>query len=177
MAKLSDSVAKVVGGKSAEVLQKAFGMKTLEDLLRHYPRRYVVRGELSNISELREGDDIALLFGRHVGDEAIVLVGVVALQRRQRAFAVDGEVDTETELCEQATGHCLVHRVVFHHQHARAYRRRRRGRCRGRPVSARCSRAKKCSAVSSSKFRRTWIPRIATVSPFCGYVRVVMSVE
>ena len=54
MAKLSDSVAKVVGGKSAEVLQKAFGMKTLEDLLRHYPRRYVVRGELSNISELRE---------------------------------------------------------------------------------------------------------------------------
>jgi ATP-dependent DNA helicase RecG len=61
MAKLSDSVAKVVGGKTAEVLQKTFGMRTLEDLLRYYPRRYVVRGELSNISELIEGEETTVL--------------------------------------------------------------------------------------------------------------------
>ncbi len=61
MAALTDSVAKVVGGKTAEVLQKTFGMKTLEDLLRYYPRRYVVRGELSNISELVEGEETTVL--------------------------------------------------------------------------------------------------------------------
>lgn len=61
MAVLTDSLAKVVGGKTAEVLNRAFGMKTLEDLLRHYPRRYVARGELSNISELKEGDETTVL--------------------------------------------------------------------------------------------------------------------
>ena len=61
MAKLSDSVAKVVGGKTADVLEKSFGMRTVEDLLRYYPRRYVVRGELSNISELIEGEETTVL--------------------------------------------------------------------------------------------------------------------
>ena len=61
MAKLSDSVAKVVGGKTADVLEKSFGMKTVEDLLRYYPRRYVVRGELSNISELIDGEETTVL--------------------------------------------------------------------------------------------------------------------
>ena len=61
MAKLSDSVAKVVGGKTAVVLEKSFGMRTVEDLLRYYPRRYVVRGELSNISELIEGEETTVL--------------------------------------------------------------------------------------------------------------------
>ena len=61
MAKLSDSVAKVVGGKTAEVLEKSFGMRTVEDLLRYYPRRYVVRGELSNISELIDGEETTVL--------------------------------------------------------------------------------------------------------------------
>jgi ATP-dependent DNA helicase RecG len=61
MAQLTDSVSKVVGGKTAEVLQKVFGMETVEDLLRYYPRRYVVRGELSNISELVEGEETTVL--------------------------------------------------------------------------------------------------------------------
>ena len=61
MAALSDSVSKVVGGKTAEVLNKVFGMRTVEDLLRYYPRRYVVRGELSNISELIEGEETTVL--------------------------------------------------------------------------------------------------------------------
>ena len=61
MAKLSDSVAKVVGGKTADVLEKSFGMRTVEDLLRYYPRRYVVRGELSNISELIDGEETTVL--------------------------------------------------------------------------------------------------------------------
>ncbi|MEN9735931.1 MAG: hypothetical protein RL129_641 [Actinomycetota bacterium] len=61
MARLTDSISKVVGGKTAEVLQKSFGMKTLEDLLRYYPRRYVMRGELSDISELIEGEETTVM--------------------------------------------------------------------------------------------------------------------
>ena len=61
MARLSDSLAKVVGGKTADVLNKVFEMQTVEDLLRYYPRRYVVRGELSNISELIEGEETTVL--------------------------------------------------------------------------------------------------------------------
>jgi ATP-dependent DNA helicase RecG len=36
-------------------------MSTVEDLLRHYPRRYVVRGEFSDISSLIEGDEVTVL--------------------------------------------------------------------------------------------------------------------
>jgi ATP-dependent DNA helicase RecG len=36
-------------------------MSTVEDLLRHYPRRYVVRGEFSDISSLTEGDEVTVL--------------------------------------------------------------------------------------------------------------------
>ena len=61
MARLTDSVAKVVGGRTADVLFKVFGMKTVEDLLRYYPRRYVVRGELSDIAELIEGEETTVL--------------------------------------------------------------------------------------------------------------------
>ena len=38
-----------------------FGIKTIGDLMRHYPRRYMVRGELSDISALHEGDETTIL--------------------------------------------------------------------------------------------------------------------
>jgi ATP-dependent DNA helicase RecG len=43
------------------VLRDLFGYVTVGDLLHHYPRRYLVRGELSNISELNEGDEVTIL--------------------------------------------------------------------------------------------------------------------
>ena len=45
----------VVGDKTAKKLETAFGMTTVEDLLRHYPRRYVSLGQLSDLSELEVG--------------------------------------------------------------------------------------------------------------------------
>ena len=45
----------VVGDKTAKVLESAFGMTVVDDLLRHYPRRYVGIGELSDLSTLRVG--------------------------------------------------------------------------------------------------------------------------
>jgi ATP-dependent DNA helicase RecG len=36
-------------------------MQTVGDLLRHYPRRYYTRGELTDLSSLREGDHVTVL--------------------------------------------------------------------------------------------------------------------
>jgi len=51
----------VIGDRTAKVLEKGFGLRTTGDLLRHYPRRYIERGELTNISELREGEEATVL--------------------------------------------------------------------------------------------------------------------
>lgn len=51
----------VVGDKTAKVLEKSFGYRTTGDLLRHYPRRYVMRGELTDIAELKEGDEATVV--------------------------------------------------------------------------------------------------------------------
>ncbi len=51
----STRLRSVVGDKTATKLAKAFGMETVDDLLRHYPRRYVALGELSDLSDLRVG--------------------------------------------------------------------------------------------------------------------------
>ncbi len=61
MANLETKLKAVVGDRTAAALAAGFGMETVEDLLRHYPRRYVVRGELSDISALLEGDEVTVL--------------------------------------------------------------------------------------------------------------------
>lgn len=54
-------LSKVVGDRTAKVLAEELGLETLEDLLRHYPRRYVVRGELTEIESLVEGEEVTIL--------------------------------------------------------------------------------------------------------------------
>ena len=61
VATLENKVSAVVGDRTAKVLSTVFGITTVGDLMRHYPRRYMVRGELSDISELREGDETTIL--------------------------------------------------------------------------------------------------------------------
>ncbi|MSV53706.1 MAG: ATP-dependent DNA helicase RecG, partial [Actinobacteria bacterium] len=51
----------VVGGKTAKVLTKSFGMATVNDLLRHYPRRYAQRGELTDLSTLTDGESVTVV--------------------------------------------------------------------------------------------------------------------
>jgi ATP-dependent DNA helicase RecG len=60
MVEESAPVRAVVGGKTATVLEKVFGIVTAGDLLRHYPRRYYERGELADLSTLRAGDQVTL---------------------------------------------------------------------------------------------------------------------
>lgn len=61
MADLESKLSSVIGDRTAKVLTDTFDIKTIGDLMRHYPRRYLVRGELSDISELVEGDEVTIL--------------------------------------------------------------------------------------------------------------------
>jgi ATP-dependent DNA helicase RecG len=61
VATLENKVSAVVGDRTAKVLETTFGIKSIGDLMRHYPRRYMVRGELSDISALHEGDETTIL--------------------------------------------------------------------------------------------------------------------
>jgi ATP-dependent DNA helicase RecG len=60
-ANLNTKLVNVVGDRTAKVLDTVFGYRTVSDLLHHYPRRYLVRGELSDIAELNEGDEVTVL--------------------------------------------------------------------------------------------------------------------
>lgn len=68
---LGTNLREVLGGKTAQVLGKSYGLVTVRDLLMHFPRRYAVRGELSNLSDLR------------VGEQATVMAEVVAVSNRR----------------------------------------------------------------------------------------------
>ncbi|MCX6435490.1 MAG: ATP-dependent DNA helicase RecG [Actinobacteria bacterium] len=65
MATLESKLVDVVGDRTAKVLTSTIGAQTVGDLLRHYPRRYVVRGELTDISTLKEDDEVTILAEIH----------------------------------------------------------------------------------------------------------------
>jgi ATP-dependent DNA helicase RecG len=58
---LSEPLTRVVGPKTGKALENVFGLRTVGELLRHYPRRYYTRGELTDLSSLREGDHVTVL--------------------------------------------------------------------------------------------------------------------
>jgi ATP-dependent DNA helicase RecG len=58
---LRDPLVRPLGAKTAKVLGEVFGMETVSDLLRHYPRRYYSRGELTHLAELRDGDHATVM--------------------------------------------------------------------------------------------------------------------
>jgi ATP-dependent DNA helicase RecG len=58
---LESRLDSAVGGKTAKALERAFGMRTVEDLLSHYPRRYARRGELTEISSLPLGEPVTIV--------------------------------------------------------------------------------------------------------------------
>src|SRR5665811_2321810 len=50
-----------VAGKSAPKIEKAFGCRTVGDLLRHYPRRYVAKGDLSDLGGIALDEHITVI--------------------------------------------------------------------------------------------------------------------
>ena len=51
----------VVGKKSVNALAAKLDLHTVGDLVRHYPRRYVKRGALTDIAELQVGEYATVL--------------------------------------------------------------------------------------------------------------------
>ena len=80
---LSESLIRVLGPKTGKPLDAIFGLRTVGDLLRHYPRRYYTRGELTDLSSLREGDHVTVL-ARVVTVAEIPLPPVPGKGRRSR---------------------------------------------------------------------------------------------
>lgn len=58
---LESRLDSAVGAKTAKAFERAFGMRTVEDLLSHYPRRYARRGELTEISSLPLGEPVTIV--------------------------------------------------------------------------------------------------------------------
>ncbi len=50
-----------LGPKAARAFDDAFEIRTVSDLLRHYPRRYHQRGELTELATLRIGEHVTVL--------------------------------------------------------------------------------------------------------------------
>src|ERR1700733_12535223 len=84
---MSARVHDAVGGKTAAVLEKFLDIHTVGDLLRHYPRRYYERGQLSNLAELRVGEQVTL---------QVKVVSVKGHQIRPKLHKTDITVTDET---------------------------------------------------------------------------------
>ena len=52
---------RVLGDRTAKSFAKHLGLKTVSDLLQHYPRRYTSRGELTPISEVPLGETVTVV--------------------------------------------------------------------------------------------------------------------
>jgi ATP-dependent DNA helicase RecG len=58
---LDDPLSRILGAKTAKAMRDGFALATVEDLLRHYPRRYATRGELTDLSELVVGEQVTVI--------------------------------------------------------------------------------------------------------------------
>ncbi|KQO60268.1 ATP-dependent DNA helicase RecG [Curtobacterium sp. Leaf261] len=58
---LDAKLANVLGGRTATAFQKAFGYRTVGDLLEHAPRRYAERGALTALDQLAIGEAVTIV--------------------------------------------------------------------------------------------------------------------
>jgi ATP-dependent DNA helicase RecG len=61
MVTLDSKLAGIVGGKTLKALESAFDIRTVGDLLAHYPRRIDDRGELTDFSNIQIGEHVTVL--------------------------------------------------------------------------------------------------------------------
>ncbi|WP_295100366.1 ATP-dependent DNA helicase RecG [uncultured Microbacterium sp.] len=78
---LDSSLEEALGATPAKSLERAFSMKTVGDLVSHYPRRYADPGELTPIRELPLGETVTIV--------AEVLSSSARAMRNRRGAMVD----------------------------------------------------------------------------------------
>jgi ATP-dependent DNA helicase RecG len=76
----SAKASEVVGDKTAKVMASALGLLTAGDVMRHYPRRYYERGELTDLAKLRVGEQVTI---------QVKVVSVKAFQVRPKLHKTD----------------------------------------------------------------------------------------
>ncbi len=98
---MQTQLTRVLGPKTATGMSEQLGLETVSDLLRHYPRRYASRGEMTRLDDLRAGDRVTVL----------AQVRTVSTRRmRQRRGTL-----TEVTVGDGANSMKLV---FFNHRHA-----------------------------------------------------------
>ncbi|GAA3750325.1 ATP-dependent DNA helicase RecG [Spinactinospora alkalitolerans] len=58
---MHEPLNRTLGDKTAKVLAEALDLHTVGDLMRHYPRRYATRGELTDLAGLVEGEQVTVM--------------------------------------------------------------------------------------------------------------------
>ncbi|MGY1812129.1 ATP-dependent DNA helicase RecG [Blastococcus sp. SYSU D00820] len=58
---MATDLGRVLGPKTAKAMAEQLGLHTVRDLLRHYPRRYARRGEMTRLDDLQIGDRVTVL--------------------------------------------------------------------------------------------------------------------
>jgi ATP-dependent DNA helicase RecG len=61
MSDLRDKLIPLLGAKTAKALGQSLDIHNVSDLLRHYPRRYAERGELTDIAGLEIGEHVTVM--------------------------------------------------------------------------------------------------------------------
>jgi ATP-dependent DNA helicase RecG len=105
---LRDPLVQPLGKKAADTLEKVFSLRTVGDLLRHYPRRYYTRGELTPLDSLREGDHVTVLarvaMSSMLGPAGLPPEHERAIRARARARGQRGPVSRLEVIVTDGTG-------------------------------------------------------------------------
>ncbi|MBB1155118.1 MULTISPECIES: ATP-dependent DNA helicase RecG [Amycolatopsis] len=111
MAGLRDKLPLLLGAKTAKALSSALDIETVSDLLRHYPRRYAERGELTDIAGLELGEHATVLARiekiskrRMKSRNGTILDMVITDGKRRLACAFFNQAWREKELAPGKTG-------------------------------------------------------------------------
>jgi len=81
---LDTKLGEALNGATAKAYAKAFGMATVADLLGHYPRRYALRGESTDLSQLPLGENVTIV--------AEVLSAIERQMKARRGTIVEAKI-------------------------------------------------------------------------------------
>ena len=85
---LDSRLTGTLGGRTAQAVERAFGYRTVGELLAHYPRRYAMRGELTALASLPLDENVTIV--------AEVLEVRVREMRQRRGSILEAKISDGT---------------------------------------------------------------------------------
>jgi ATP-dependent DNA helicase RecG len=85
---LDTRLSGALGGRTAQAIERAFGYRTVGELLAHYPRRYALRGELTALASLPLDENVTIV--------AEVLEVRVREMRQRRGSILEAKISDGT---------------------------------------------------------------------------------